>query len=501
MNKVYKKLSKKGTLAKNTSAKSRLGSHLNPPSVLRWIQNGSLTTIFIIYIGQVEDSMKKDSEVVPLPDVVAHDSLSADDFAEFERIGFDEIIAGRVAVLLMAGGQGTRLGCDDPKGMYDVGLQSGKSLFALQASRLLKLQKLALAHFAEQAQYKANVRLIIPWYIMTSFVTEDATKSYFEKNDFFGLRPDQVYFFNQDLFPCLTADTGHILLSSKHEIAIAPNGNGGLWSALKSSGALADMKRRGVTLVASYGVDNILAKVADPIFIGFSTTNKQSPISCKVVCKSHPEERVGVLCLRDGKPSVIEYSEIDPKRAQAEDPKTGKLLFNAAHIVLNNFTTEFIERIVQSGGEVSSAINDVSMGSNLLEQLPYHIAKKKIPCIDEKGNTTEIWGWKFELFVFDVFEYADSISAIEVVRADEFSPLKNSVSASSSDNPETCRKHLSQLHQRWVKAAGGKIEPASDGSDALFEIDPQVSYFGEGLEELVRDKTFQLPHFLGPKEA
>lgn len=434
--------------------------------------------------------------------MVAHESLSSHDLANFERVGLEELIAGRVAVLLMAGGQGTRLGCDDPKGMYNVGLQSGSTLFALQSARLLKLESLALAHYhtTEQSKSAPLTKITIPWYIMTSFVTEDATKSYFEKNNYFGLARDQIYFFNQDLFPCLTAETGHILLASKWEIAIAPNGNGGLWSALKSSGALADMKRRGVTLVASYGVDNILAKVADPIFVGFSTLNKQSPISCKVVCKAYPEERVGVLCLRDGKPSVIEYSEIDPKRAHAIDPITGKLLFNAAHIVLNNFTTEFIERIVQSGGETATTAEDPSSAfrsSNLLEQLPYHIAKKKIPCIDEKGAATETWGWKFELFVFDVFEYADSISAIEVLRSDEFSPLKNSVAASASDNPQTCRNHLSQLHQRWVTAAGGAFAPTT-AEDALFEIDPKVSYFGEGLEQVVRNKVFTLPHYLGP---
>ena len=465
--------------------------------------------------------------MVPLPDVVAHESLSADDFAKYERVGFEELIGGRVAVLLMAGGQGTRLGCDDPKGMYDVGLQSGKTLFGLQAARLLKLESLALDHHRKFLQNQSGdnnsssngaadtsssskvspiQKVTIPWYIMTSFVTDDATKKYFEKNNFFGLERDQIYFFNQDLFPCLTAETGHILLASKWEIAIAPNGNGGLWSALKSSGALADMKRRGVTLVASYGVDNILAKVADPVFIGFSTLNKKSPISCKVVCKAYPEERVGVLCLRDGKPNVIEYSEIDPKRANEIDPTTGKLLFNAAHIVLNNFTTEFIERIVSSNASSTGSTpgeSDASqVDSTLLEQLPYHIAKKKIPCIDEQGNAAEIWGWKFELFVFDVFEYADSIAAIEVVRSDEFSPLKNSIASSASDNPLTCRTHLSQLHQRWVTLAGGKIThpaPSSDSTAAeapLFEIDPSVSYFGEGLESLVNGKTFTLPYYV-----
>lgn len=303
-------------------------------------------------------------KVEPLPGVVARESISFEKEKEWEEIGLREICSGRVAVLLMAGGQGTRLGCDNPKGMYSVGVPSNRSLFELQAHRLLKVQQLA-EQFRSQlvlsgsndniAKIDAPIR--IPWYIMTSFVTENATREFFASHNSFGLDPTQLYFFNQDLFPCLKAENGRILMAQKGEIAIAPNGNGGLWSALRSSGALEDMKKRGVTLVASYGVDNILAKVADPVFIGFSTA-QASPISCKVVAKANPQERVGVLCLRNGSPAVIEYSEIDEVQAHAVDPSTGKLLFNAAHIVLNNFTTDFIQQIVDPK-------------ANKLEQLPY----------------------------------------------------------------------------------------------------------------------------------
>ena len=433
----------------------------------------------------------------PLPNVVTHDSLSASDRERLEAIGYEQIVEGKVAVLLMAGGQGTRLGCDSPKGVFNVGLLSQKTLFQLQAERLLRLETLA-AEFCKVVREK----VVVPWYIMTSFVTDDATKSYFHEHNYFGLKRDQFFFFNQDLFPCMGAENGRILMQSTYEIAIAPNGNGGLWSALHSSGALQDMKRRGIEIIASYGVDNILAKVADPVFIGF-TKEQDTPISCKVVSKAYPEERVGVLCLRDGRPSVIEYSEIDPSQASATDPNTGTLLYNAAHIVLNNFTVDFVTKIVDPhAGNATQHSHNIhsNLSNSKLSQLPYHIAKKRIPCIDDKGAQTEVMGWKFELFVFDVFEFAEKLSAMEVIRAHEFSPLKNATT-SPSDNPITCRQHLSQLHQKWVTDAGGIIHTSTGpsqtgGEEPLFELSPTVSYAGEGLRQYVQGKSFTLPFYL-----
>ena len=427
----------------------------------------------------VEEAKKADVVVKPLPKVVTQDQLNETEKARLTHLGYEEICAGHVAVLLLAGGQGTRLGCNDPKGMYDVGLPSHKTLFQLQAERLLLVQRLA----AHACGVSDPSTVVIPWYIMTSFITDTPTQKYFAEHNYFGLKSDQIYFFNQDLFPCVQ-ENGLILMQSKYEISIAPNGNGGLWSALYSSGALDDMERRGATVVASYGVDNVLARVADPLFIGF-TKFHNTPIACKAVSKATPDERVGVLCLKDDKPSVIEYSEISPEQAHEIDPATGTLRFNAAHIILNNFTVEFIKKVVHPD-------------SNLLSKLPYHIAKKKIPCINEHGSPTEVTGWKFELFVFDVFEFADELSAIEVVRADEFSPLKNSIE-SKTDNPITCRQHLSSLHQKWVINAGGHIErdpTPTEGEEPLFEIDANLSFAGEGLEALVKGKTFTLPYYL-----
>lgn len=329
--------------------------------------------------------------------------------------------------------------------------------------------------------------VVIPWYVMTSFATDQPTRDHFAQHDYFGLARENIFFFNQDLFPCVFED-GKIIMENKFSISIAPNGNGGLWSALLTQGVLADMERRGITLVCSYPVDNILTKVADPEFVGFCI-EKHADVACKVVAKAYPQERVGVLALKDGRPAVIEYSEIAEEQATARDPKSGALLYNSSHIVLNNFSIDFIRKLTGSehGGR--------------LHKLPFHIAKKQIPYYDHKvgGMMKDRWGWKFELFVFDVFEFAERMQALEVLRSEEFSPLKNS-DAADSDNPTTCRKHLYGLHRGWIEKAGGQVVASSDSDSDLLvvEIAPQVSYAGEGLE-FVAGQKFTSPVYICKK--
>lgn len=388
------------------------------------------------------------------------------------NIGYDAIAKGHVCALLMAGGQGTRLGTDEPKGMYDMNLLSKKTLFQLQAERLIRLKEIVKEKTGIQ-----NVK--IPWYIMTSFATEIKTKEFFKLNNYFNINEGDIYFFNQDLFPCMSLE-GKILMSSKSEISVSPNGNGGVWSAL-NNGVLEDMKKRNIKWICSYPVDNILVKICDPLFIGFCIKNN-SEIGCKVVSKLYPEERVGVLSLKDGKPSVLEYTEITDERARLRDPKTNELLYNYAHIVLNNFSVDFVERIISNPSNLS--------------KLPHHFAKKKIKYIDT--NTDEYVssdGYKFELFVFDVFEFAkpEKVHALEIKREDEFSPLKNSENE-PNDNPRTCRINLSNLHKNYVRRAGGSFN--NDNDENLFEISPLVSYSGENLENIVKGKVFDLPYIL-----
>jgi len=400
----------------------------------------------------------------PFPDVCPYHGTE-EQRKEWETLGYQQISEGKVAVLLLAGGQGTRLGVTIPKGMYDIGLPSGKSLFHLQAERLLKVQNLVKRH--------CNKDVAIPWYIMTSDATNIATKKYFSDRNYFGLQASQFLFFEQHMVPCLTPE-GKIIMESKNKVARSPNGNGGLYEALQSSGALADMKKRGIEFVSQYCVDNSLVKILDPTFVGYCSFKK---IDCaaKVVAKASPEEPVGVVCLRDGKPAVMEYSEIPKDIARMTDNE-GKLIYNASHVCMNMFSVEFLDKIANK--------------HNL--SLPYHIAKKKIPAVNSKGETEtppDINGWKLELFIFDSFEFALRMAAFEVLREEEFSPLKNGPS-SPKDNPITCRTDVSELHKNFLRRNGGIIE---GDRTALFEISPLISCYGEDLEERVKGKTFKLP--------
>jgi len=205
-------------------------------------------------------------------------------------------------------------------------------------------------------------------------------------------------------------------------------------------------------------------------------------VAAKVIPKAYPEEAVGVLCLRDTKPGVIEYSEIDKSMAVARDPDTGKLIYNAAHICMNMYSVNFLKEVA----------------AHRLNSLPFHIAKKKIPCVNDQGKTVtpnDINGWKLEMFIFDIFEFAKNMVALEVLREEEFSPLKNAP-GSPQDSPDSCRKHLSDMFKNMVRKAGGSVEEANGDETALFEISPLVTGSPEDLDDLiplVRGKTYSLP--------
>jgi len=405
--------------------------------------------------------------------------------ARWEELGYRKIAEGKVATLVVAGGQGTRLGCPDPKGTVDIGLLSHRSLFQIQAERLIKLQQLVTDRLGKPCKP-------IRWYVMTSIDTDDKTQNFFKDHNYFGLNAQDVVFFQQGLLPCLTKD-GHIMLESAGRVAMAPDGNGGLYHALDKWGILQDMRKNEVEYMFQYCVDNILIKMVDPVFLGF-LYESAADVGCKVAPKSAPNEAVGVLALRDGKYGVIEYSEIDKELAAKRDEKTGELMFNAGHLCMNTYRIDFLEKAAR---EYSSS-------------LPYHLAFKKIHCADEEGNpviATANNGYKLEQFIFDVFEHANKLVAFEIVREEEFSPLKNA-SGAGKDCPETCRRDLYNLHKRYITRAGGRfLERATNGSAAAtnssggdepldeVEISPLVSYAGEGLEG-VKGQTYGLPFFM-----
>ncbi|GBE77576.1 UDP-N-acetylglucosamine pyrophosphorylase [Sparassis crispa] len=380
--------------------------------------------------------------------------------SEWRAVGLQAIARGEVGVLLMAGGQGTRLGSSAPKGCYDIGLPSHKSLFQYQAERIARLQTVA-----EEQSGKTAGSVVIPWYVMTSGPTRRETEDFFKKHSYFGLSPENVVFFEQGTLPCLTMD-GKVILETPSRVAVAPDGNGGLYAALRAPLAnakktvLSDLAQRKVQFVHAYCVDNCLVRVADPVFLGYCI-NKQADCAAKVVPKASPTEAVGVVARRGNKFSVVEYSEISQEQAERRDLKTGELAFRAGNIANHFYTTAFLDGV--------EAFED---------ELAFHIARKKIPFVDSHGATVKPSkpnGMKLEMFVFDVFPFTKRFAVLEVARNEEFSPLKNAP-GTGSDDPGTSRRDLLAQHKRFLEHAGAKVVEGAD-----IELSPLVTYAGEGL--------------------
>ena len=406
-------------------------------------------------------------EITPLERMVNEDAASEDGRMDgWMDMGLQAVAAGKVAAVLLAGGQGTRLGSKDPKGCYVIGSPSGMSLFEMQAKRIARVQAMAGADAPP-----------LPWYIMTSGPTHGPTVAFFEENAFFGLSQDQIMFFQQGTLPCLTPE-GKLILKTKSSLARAPDGNGGIYDALKNEGVLADMASRGIEAVHVYCVDNCLAKVADPAFVGYCL---DAGVKCgvKVIKKIDPSEKVGVLAKKDNLVHVLEYSEL-PTHLAEETNDDGSLVYSAANIVNHFYTLDFLNEIVQDH----------------VPALVHHVARKKIPHVSQDGQDTitpdAINGIKLELFIFDVFPAAqDSIAVLQGDRSRDFAPLKNAP-GTGKDCPETSVVALSSLHKSWASKAGLTLngEP-----DLPFEVSPLVSYAGEGLESL-STQEFTLPAFV-----
>jgi UDP-N-acetylglucosamine/UDP-N-acetylgalactosamine diphosphorylase len=402
-------------------------------------------------------------EVVPIPRTVENRKKAE----EARGIGEDRIRAGKLAVFVVAGGQGTRLGFEGPKGLFPVGPVTGKSLFQMHAEKML----------AESWAYGVS----IPWYIMTSEANDGETRDFFKKNDFFGLSREDIFFLKQRMLPALDGK-GDLILDAKDHIFTSPNGHGGSLLALEESGALDDMKRRGVECISYFQVDNVLIKVVDPVFIGYHV-QARAEMSSKMVMKRHPLEKVGVFGRVDGRLRVVEYSDLREAEMTARNPD-GSLKYGAGSIAIHLIEVSFVEDEVRGG-----------------LKLPYHAAHKKIPYLDEEGRLIrpeEPNGYKFETFVFDALGDTSQSIVMEVEREEEFSPVKN---REGEDSPETARRDLANYFSGWLESAGISV-PRNERGGAVgqIEISPLFARTREAFRAKVpRDLRFTGSLYLGPE--
>ena len=327
---------------------------------------------------------------------------------EFEAAGIEALKAEKVGAVLLAGGQGTRLGLDKPKGMLNVGIHKELYLFECLINNILDVVKIT-GHY-------------IPLYIMTSVKNNDETVLFFEEHNYFGYNPEYVGFFVQEMAPSVDYN-GKVYLEEKGKISLSPNGNGGWFTSLAKAGYLAEMKEKNIEWLNVFSVDNVLQRINDPCFVG-ATILSGCDTGAKVVRKAAPDERVGVLCLEDGKPSIVEYYEMTDEMIHSKK-ENGDLLYNFGVTLNYLFKVSKLEEIMN---------ND----------MPAHVVEKKIPYVDENGNTIKPEtpnGYKFEQLVLDMIHMMNDCLSYEVVRNKEFAPIKNKEGV---DSLETARELMKE---------------------------------------------------------
>lgn len=369
------------------------------------------------------------------------------EYAAARKRGQDLLRAGRVAAFTVAGGQGTRLGFDGPKGAMVVTPVGGRTLFALFAEMVL----------AARRRYAAP----IPWYIMTSPANHAQTVDYFDRNNWFGLPTEDVRLFSQGVMPALSRE-GKLLLEARHRLSLAPDGHGGSLKALSVSGALADMRRRGIEVISYFQVDNPLVKPFDPLFLGLHAATG-SEMSTKALPKSDDLERVGNLCRHRGRTMVIEYSDFPEDLAHARNPD-GTRRFDAGNAAIHAFDVGFVERVTA-------------------QTLPFRRADKAVAFVDDHGQLVKPAApnaVKLETFVFDVLPLAKNPLVLEIERGEEFSPVKN---ATGVDSLETAQRDLVARSARWLEQAGIPIPRHPNGAPAaVVVLGPLLALEAEEIE-------------------
>lgn len=469
-------------------------------------------------------------EITPFTNGLDATSLSAERLAALRKVGLSLIAEGAVAVILLAGGQGSRLGSALPKGMFQPGLPSGKRIFDYHGERLLRLRELA------QSTCGGSGAVKLPWLVMTSPATHAETVGYFnaevgsENGPTFKYPAEELTFFQQGALPALSFD-GKLLLSAPGAPVLAPNGNGGIYKALQTSGLMAKLAAQGVKYVHIIGVDNLLAKPADPAMLGYAAEGALDVVN-KVVTKNAPTERVGVMALKNGRAAIVEYSEITEQQSTATDAATGGLLFGAANIASHLYSTAFLQEAVRRA-----------------DDLPWHVARKKVATYTRDAATGALTvvapaaenGIKMEMFIFDCFSWAETAKTgyYTVAREDEFAPIKNArvapvasavlaragavprkcpksgavfvrarVEDVTGDSPDSAVLMLGAAHARLLARAGATVAEAEEAVaapedasavtvvvQATAEVSPRIAYDEYDVENVagVSGKTFDVP--------
>jgi UDP-N-acetylglucosamine/UDP-N-acetylgalactosamine diphosphorylase len=410
-------------------------------------------------------------EPLAAEDVIALARDDADRARERDaRDAGEALLAGdRVAAVLLAGGQGTRLGFDGPKGAFPFAPVTGRTLFWHHAAKIGAL--------------RARYGSALPWYILTSPQNDAVTRAFFDEHDHFGLPAESVRFVVQGTLPAVDRATGEILREAPDRLALSPDGHGGLLSALRASGALAEMAEGGVETIFTFQVDNPMLSVCRPELLGHHA-RAGAEMSSVAVRKLGPEEKMGVIVRLDGRTGVVEYSDLPDELARERDAE-GELAYWAGSIAVHCIQVGFAGRLTDGG-----------------LRLPYHRAVKKVPYADADGRPVEPGepnAVKFETFLFDALPYAERTVTVEARREDEFSPIKN---AEGADSPATARRDLSRKYARWLEAAGVDVPRGADGEPVALEIDPRLALDADELaRRLPPGLTVDGPTLLEPEAA
>lgn len=422
-------------------------------SLLRELQAINLAELRTLYARREQkDALPERERIQALPQPLISEAEAED----FVHLGLEALELGEVAYLVVAGGQGTRLGFDQPKGMFPIGPISKKSLFQLHAEKVLALHR--------------NFGVRVPLLVMTSPATDEATRLYFRRKNYFRLPPQDVWFFCQGTMPALDLASGRLLRESKGHLALSPNGHGGTITGLFDSGMFDRLGELGIRTLYYFQVDNPLVNLADYLFLGRHLDAK-AEVSSKVLPKTGPKERVGNFALVDGRCSMIEYSDL-PEEWAHETDENGQLKFWAANPAIHLFDVDFLRKITAEA-----------------DRLPWHLARKKVPHLDESGQLihpeTEN-ALKFERFIFDILPQADRWTVLSIPREDEFAPVKNK---DGVDSPETARAMMLAQAARWLRKAGVEVpEEINVEICPLFALDPfDLTMYTDRIPPLKKD--------------